>query len=101
MRLQDSIKEINNYYRNDDIIKFNQYQVRELLNYLDEMKFKWVFTDLVKCFVEKNTTKKLNIKNSSSKKVNNIKGKSSIDNFKGSNKKLFHVLGRTNKIFKA
>lgn len=86
MSLQDSIKEINNYYRNDDIIKFNQYQVRELLNYLDEMKFKWVFTDLVKCFVEKNTTKKLNIKNNSSKKVNNIKGKSSIDNFKEATK---------------
>ena len=51
--LQKEINEFNYYYREYDIVKFNQYLIRQLVSTLDKMNKTWLFTDLLKCFVAK------------------------------------------------
>lgn len=50
-RLEDEVSWIGNYYLRAPLQKFHQSQVRELLRILDSENRTWVFTDLIKCFV--------------------------------------------------
>jgi uracil-DNA glycosylase family 4 len=50
--LDEAIKHLGDYYLEDNIDKFHQYQMRKLLNWVNtDLKRNWVFTDLIKCFV--------------------------------------------------
>lgn len=46
------IPHLRNYYFSEQIIRFHQYEMRKMLNWLEnDLKKTWVFTDQVKCFV--------------------------------------------------
>lgn len=40
------------YYRSKPLVKFHQQEVRHLLDELDTLHKTWVFTDLIKCYVD-------------------------------------------------
>jgi hypothetical protein len=49
--LEFEVNNIGGYYLESRIDKFHQHEIRILLNFLTESDKKWVFTDLIKCFV--------------------------------------------------
>jgi hypothetical protein len=49
--LEESVSHLGHYYLDEEISTFHQYQMRLLLNWLESEKFNWIFTDLVKCYV--------------------------------------------------
>ncbi|MBA7596069.1 hypothetical protein ES703_03038 [subsurface metagenome] len=51
LEIEEEVAYIGSYYLYDAIVKFHQYQIRELLHRLDELSKMWVFTDLLKCYV--------------------------------------------------
>jgi len=51
------LKEMENYYLKENLVKFNQKEIRVLLNELDKMGLTYIITDLVKCFVKKGKDK--------------------------------------------
>lgn len=50
--LPEEIEKIRNYYLEEKLKKYNQEQIRKLCFQLDQEGITWVFTDLIKCFVE-------------------------------------------------
>lgn len=50
--LQEAVHYLGDYYLNQKISRFHQYEMRKLFNWLaTDFKKNWIFTDLIKCFV--------------------------------------------------
>jgi len=53
LSLENAMRFLEEYYRTKPLKKFHQSCIKKLLNELDQRKYAWFFTDVVKCFVAK------------------------------------------------
>lgn len=67
--LEKEIANLAEYYLDKRLKKFHQQQIRYLLDYLNGNKIRWIFTDLIKCFVWRGHDKKNNVEGSDNVRI--------------------------------
>lgn len=67
--LKAEIVNLAEYYLIKPIKKYHQQEMRHLLNYLNNKRIKWVFTDLIKCFVWRGYENKNNLDGSENVRI--------------------------------